>query len=244
MRGTCMQTYIPMRMEPRPGAEMVSSVLFGESYEVIEEIADWLKIKTDFDQYVGWISGNTYHAEEHYTQVIDVDFVEAYMKGEKLFIPCGGLIPDTNKIQLGDRSFELKVNLKPSNHLPLRIRLVNTAKSLLNVPYLWGGRCFMGIDCSGFVQVVFKANGINFPRDTKQQIMEGTDKPFNELETGDLVFFAKPEKEHVSHVGMMLNKTDIIHASGQVKIDKLTKEGIVNNGQLIYRTIALKKVLN
>ncbi len=240
--GTCMQTFIPMRAEPHSEAEMVSSLIFGENYSVINQERDWLQIKTEFDEYEGWISGNAFHEHEVFTSLVDTDYVEAFTKGEKLLIPCGGLIPENNKIQLGDKTFELKFNLKPSNHLPIKIRLINTAKSFLNTPYLWGGRCFMGIDCSGFIQVVFKANLINLPRDTSKQILEGNTVSFSELQSGDLVFFKKPGAEKVSHVGLMINASEIIHASGKVRIDKLTAKGIVINNLLAYEVIATRRI--
>jgi hypothetical protein len=243
-KGTCLQTFIPMRNEPRSGAEMVSSLIFGESYTIIENQKDWLKIITEFDQYEGWISGNTYAPSTTYTQLVDTDFVEAFAKGEKILIPCGGLIPEGNKFILHDKSFELKFNLKPNHHLPLKLRLINTAKTLLNAPYLWGGRCFMGIDCSGFVQVVFKANAISLPRDTKQQITCGTSVSFPEIQSGDLVFFKKPDGENVSHVGLMISNTEIIHASGLVRIDKLSLEGIVIDKQLDYALIDIRRIVN
>ena len=243
-KGTCLQTYIPMRSEPRSGAEMVSSLIFGESYTIIENQKDWLKIETEFDQYQGWISGNAYAPLTTYTQLVDTDYVEAYTKGEKIMLPCGGLMPEGTKFVLHDKTFELKFNLKPNHHLPLKLRLINTAKSLLNAPYLWGGRCFMGIDCSGFIQVVFKANAINLPRDTKQQINCGTNVLFSEIQSGDLVFFKKPDGESVSHVGLMISNTEIIHASGIVRIDKLSKEGIVIDTQLAYAILDNRRIVN
>lgn len=243
-KGTCLQTYIPMRSEPRSGAEMVSSLIFGESYSVIEHQKDWLKIVTEFDQYEGWISANTFEPLIQFSQLVDTDFIEAFAKGEKILIPCGGLIPDGSKFTLHDKTFELKFNLKPNHHLPLKLRLVNTAKSFLNAPYLWGGRCFMGIDCSGLVQVVFKANAISLPRDTKQQIECGHPISISEIQAGDLVFFRKPEGEKVSHVGLMISDTDILHASGRVRIDKLSKEGIVIDKQLAYVLLDIRRVIS
>ncbi len=243
-KGTCLQTFIPMRNEPRSGSEMVSSLIFGESYTVTDSQNDWLKIKTDFDAYEGWISANSYDSWIAFTQLVDTVYVEAYAKGENILIPCGGLIPDEPKFQLREKQFELKFNLKPNHHLPLKLRLTNTAKTFLNTPYLWGGRCFMGIDCSGFVQVVFKANRVDLPRDTRQQINCGKPIQFSELQAGDLVFFKKPDGENVSHVGIMLNATDIIHASGRVRIDKLHKDGIFIDKQLVYSIIELRNVLN
>lgn len=243
-KGTCLQTFIPMRSEPRSGGEMVSSLIFGESYKITEQQKDWLKIITDFDAYEGWISANAFEPFTSFSQLVDTEFIEAFAKGEKLLIPCGGLIPDTSKFTLHDKTFELKFNLKPNHHLPLKLRLINTAKTFLNAPYLWGGRCFMGIDCSGFVQVVFKANAINLPRDTKQQINCGSSIPISEIESGDLIFFKKPDGQNVSHVGLMISQTEIIHASGRVRIDKLSKEGIVIDKQLAYATIDCRRILS
>lgn len=243
-KGTCLQTFIPMRSEPRSGAEMVSSLIFGESYNITERQKDWLKIVTDFDQYEGWISANCYEPFTSFSQLVDTDYIEAFAKGEKIAIPCGGLIPNSKKFTLHDKTFELKFNLKPNHHLPLKLRLINTAKTLLNAPYLWGGRCYMGIDCSGFVQVVFKANAIDLPRDTKQQIKCGTGVSISEIQSGDLVFFKKPEGENVSHVGLMISDTDIIHASGRVRIDKLSKEGIVIDKQLAYSILDCRRIIN
>ena len=93
-----MQTYIPMRAEPRSEAAMVSALLFGENYAVTEEREGWLHVKTDFDNYEGWISANTFHEYSLFTVMIETDYVEAYTKGEKIQIPCGGLIPENNRI--------------------------------------------------------------------------------------------------------------------------------------------------
>lgn len=232
-----------MRSEPRSGAEMVSALLFGESYDVLQTGDDWLEIQTHFDNYKGWISANTHNPfQENFTRIVDTVYTEAVAKGDKLMIPCGGQLPADDKPEIQGQRYEIKFNLKPSHHLPLPIRLVNTAKSFLNAPYLWGGRCFMGIDCSGLTQVVFKANGITIPRDTKQQIEKGENVNFGSLQTGDLVFFSKPGLNKVSHVGMMINATEIIHASGKVKIEKLQPEGLYKEGVQVYETIARKRL--
>ncbi len=243
-KGTCLQTYIPMRSEPKSGGEMVSSLIFGESYLVLETQNDWIKIVADFDHYEGWISANTYSDYTPFNHLVDLVFVEAFSKGESILIPCGGLIPDSRKFNIRDKVFELKFNLKPNHHLPIKLRIINTAKSFLNMPYLWGGRCFMGIDCSGFVQVVFKANQIDLPRDTKQQIREGAPIDFTDLQSGDLVFFKKPGAENVSHVGLMINASEIIHASGKVRIDRMSKEGLMIDKVLAYELMDMRRLVS
>ena len=99
----------------------------------------------------------------------------------------------------------------------------------LNSPYLWGGKSFLGIDCSGFTQLVFSLCGIKIPRDAYQQIELGKKLNFNETKPGDLIFFIN-EMDRIHHVGIALKDDKIIHASGKVRIDTLNKDGILNNG--------------
>jgi cell wall-associated NlpC family hydrolase len=97
----------------------------------------------------------------------------------------------------------------------------------LNSPYLWGGKSVFGIDCSGFVQQVLKMFGIKLLRDAYLQAEQGQPvQSLQEAKLGDLAFFQN-EKGKVTHVGIMLDEGKIIHASGQVRIDTLNKDGIV-----------------
>jgi hypothetical protein len=242
-KGTCLQSYVPIRQEPVSSSEMISSLVFGESYIILEKGEEWSKIKTDFDDYVGWISSNVIHTFcPDFTRVCDTLFAEAFCLKKRIFIPCGGMIPQNGKFKIGDELYELKHNLKPNHHLPFRIQLENVAKSFLNSPYLWGGRTYMGIDCSGYVQMVFKALGINIKRDTSQQIEMGLSIDRVDLQVGDLVFFKKEYQTKVSHVGIMLSKTEVIHASGIVRIDTLSKNTMTVDNQFDYQAIAFKRL--
>jgi cell wall-associated NlpC family hydrolase len=99
----------------------------------------------------------------------------------------------------------------------------------LNTPYLWGGKSVFGIDCSGFTQSVFKFMGISLLRDAYQQAGQGEQVGFlEETRTGDLAFFDNDEG-HITHVGILLNTNEIIHASGKVRIDKIDNMGIVQS---------------
>lgn len=242
-RGTCLQTFIPLRSEPKSSAEMVSSIIFGESYQVLEQTKDWLLIINDFDSYRGWISANTFQEEVFFDKINDIALIEAFSNLQKIYIPCGGLFPSNNKLILNQTNFQIKPNLKPNHHLPVHLQITNLAKSFLNTPYLWGGRTFMGIDCSGFVQVVFKALGVNLPRDTSQQILTGETIEFNQIKAADLVFFKKPEQNQVSHVGIMINENEVIHASATVKINSISSFGIENNKQLEYQLLVCKRLI-
>ncbi|HSN50385.1 MAG TPA: C40 family peptidase, partial [Bacteroidales bacterium] len=104
----------------------------------------------------------------------------------------------------------------------------------LNAPYQWGGRSPFGIDCSGFTQMVYKLKRIKLMRDASQQANHGEPLSFiTESEPGDLVFFDN-EEGVISHVGMMIDKQRIIHASGSVRIDKIDHEGIYNEAEKKY----------
>ena len=106
--------------------------------------------------------------------------------------------------------------------------LINNAMIFLNAPYLWGGRTPFGIDCSGFTQIIYRLQGINIPRDAYKQAEIGTTLSFiNESEEGDLAFFDNAEGK-IIHVGIIMKKNYIIHASGKVRIDKIDQEGIFN----------------
>lgn len=125
-----------------------------------------------------------------------------------------------------------------------RRNIIKTALPLLNTPYLWGGRTNWGIDCSGFVQTVFKLNGIDLPRDAYQQAEKGQTLGFlEEAQPGDLAFFDN-EMGRITHVGILLGKGKIIHASGNVRIDPIDHHGIVHQewGRRTHRLRTIKNL--
>ena len=123
-------------------------------------------------------------------------------------------------------------------------KLTETAYFFLNAPYLWGGKSILGIDCSGFTQLVFSLSGIQIPRDAYQQEKIGESVDFVDIKPFDLVFFIN-DKNRVHHVGIALENSQIIHASGQVRIDSLTNEGIIHSlsNELTHRLHSIKRIL-
>jgi gamma-D-glutamyl-L-lysine dipeptidyl-peptidase len=105
--------------------------------------------------------------------------------------------------------------------------ILESATKFLNSPYLWGGKTSLGVDCSGFTQIVYKINNINISRDASQQASQGRLITEKEIKPGDLAFFGESNKK-ITHVGIMLNKEKIIHAFGKVRIDKINSKGIIN----------------
>jgi cell wall-associated NlpC family hydrolase len=153
--------------------------------------------------------------------------------GDKIMnIPFGSSLPffGNGNGKLGSTGYEYSGNYcKRDDQQPGADLLKQLTQPWLNAPYLWGGRTPLGVDCSGFVQVIYKLMGIDLPRDTWQQAQEG--KPvekFKDAQPGDLAFF--DNKEDIVHVGILPGKDQIIHASGKVRMDGINKKGIINAG--------------
>ena len=123
------------------------------------------------------------------------------------------------------------------------------AQTLLNAPYLWGGKNAMGIDCSGFTQVVYAAMGVNLLRNAREQITQGELVPsLAEAQPGDLAFFDHADRDdkatNISHVGMLLDTKRIIHCSGCVHVDDIDELGIhLRDGELTHHLVAIKRYL-
>lgn len=112
--------------------------------------------------------------------------------------------------------------------------VIKTAGSYLNTPYLWGGRSPYGIDCSGFTQMVFKQFGIRLKRDAWQQAGQGEVVDFlQSAKAGDLAFFDNDEGK-ISHIGIMVDNSQVMHASGKVRTDIIDNQGIYNEEMKRY----------
>ena len=212
----------PVRAENSDKAEIITQLLFGESCDILEINKNWVKIKIHYDNYEGWVDAKqiTSISDEEYaqrkTKIITENFTTHYHGDEKLLLSIGSEIEIKNPSEI---------------EKTLRENIKNTALEFLNVPYLWGGRSFFGIDCSGFTQIVYKINGFQLPRDAYQQAEKGVVLDFlEEAEVGDLAFFEN-EEGRIVHVGIMLENQKIIHAHGKVRIDQLDSIGIFNKDQ-------------
>ena len=220
-----------MRAEPKDTSELVSQVIYGESFKIIEQRTNWSLIKLSFDNYNGWIdnkqlvkiSKTVYDLTISEANIYSSDLIEFIQINNKglLTIPFGSTL---NSIKLFDHSFDGNTTktVQPKENL------VKTSLLFINSPYLWGGRTPFGIDCSGFTQMIYKINGYKIDRDAKDQVKTGASLSFiEESEPGDLAFFDNKEGDIV-HVGIIMEDNHIIHAHGQVRIDRLDQTGIYN----------------
>jgi len=102
--------------------------------------------------------------------------------------------------------------LSPRDGDSLRANLVDTAGNYLGVPYLWGGASGAGFDCSGLTMAIYRLNGLQLPRSSRDQFAKGSPVPLEEIQKGDLLFFATGSSGTVSHVGIYIGGESFIHA--------------------------------
>ncbi|GGD24859.1 C40 family peptidase [Flavobacterium orientale] len=236
MYGICNLAIVPIRIEPNDRSELVSQLLFGDHFEIIETNKQWYKIKAYFDSYEGWIDQKQcqvitefeYEELSNNDQILSADLIEFISNSDDLLlpIPLGSSLSFLSIESINKKSFAFEgmkvIGIKPKSEL------IKTAFLYLNAPYLWGGKTPFGIDCSGFTQMVYKLNGYKLSRDASQQASQGEPLSFiEESEPGDLAFFDNEEGK-IIHVGMIMNDNYIIHASGKVRIDRLDHLGIYN----------------
>lgn len=236
--GICNLSIVPLRSEATDKAELVSQVLFGEHFKVLEIRKSWSKIRLAFDKYEGWIdnkqfeifSKEAYELLENSPKILSgnlVDFI-SNDKDELITIPIGANLPhfNNNKLSIGSNNYLYEGEVLSSKNA--KENLINTAFLFLNSPYLWGGKTPFGIDCSGFSQMVYKLNGHQLLRDASQQATQGEVLSFiEESEPGDLAFFDN-EEGLITHVGIIMKDNYIIHAHGKVRIDRIDHSGIYN----------------
>lgn len=254
MFGICNLANIPLRFEPSDRSEIVSQVLFGEHFMVLEQEKQWTKIKLQFDEYEGWIdtkqyqpiSENAYHQLSTDTIILNSDLVEYVSAPNNLLmpIPLGSSLSFLHHSDINKDNFDFE-GMKISGIKP-KSNLINTAFMYMNAPYLWGGKTPFGIDCSGFTQMVYKLNGYKLLRDASQQATQGEALSFiEESEPGDLAFFDN-EEGRIIHVGIIMDDNYIIHASGKVRIDRLDHLGIFNAdiNRHTHKLRVIKKIIN
>ena len=219
-------------------SEMVSQLLFGESYRVIQASDEWVEITTDFDHYHGFIAANQHEelSEKAYADAVNSQIfitpTTLHVYDEKhgcrlTLAPASTLrLNVEGNIQLGDSRFIPENPLKQTG-------LTDVLCAYEGTSYLWGGRTPWGIDCSGFTQAVFKTQGISLPRDASQQALQGTPVTWEDSDWGDLAFFQN-EKGNITHVGMVLSGHRILHCSGRVRNDWLDPQGIYCEERRLY----------
>ncbi len=243
--GICLLSVIPVREKPSDKSQMVNQLLFGETVKIIDRLNNWLLIESSGNRYKGWADSNqirwidedTYDALEKDTPVYLVDpYLKVNSTEGPVLLSFGSRLPffNQNGFQIDGIQYSFEAKPETQHGKKSEEELALLAQKFLGIPYLWGGRSYFGIDCSGFSELIFKTCGYQPPRDSSEQAEVGKTISFiNEARAADLAFFEN-EEEQIVHVGILLNNTQIIHASNSVRIDSIDHEGIFNVSQQKY----------
>ncbi|MBS1572866.1 MAG: C40 family peptidase [Bacteroidetes bacterium] len=223
----CVVSVSPIRRFPNHQSEMVSQILFGESCIVLNKENDFCKIKMQSDNTEGWVFGP-------HLDCTNVQKTKSLVEDKFFLLNTDGC---STILSMGSEISEEKLCHQQENEKSL----LEIAQSFLGVPFLQGGRTFMGCDADGFVQLVFKLKEMKLPRWAKEQSELGNVLDFlGESESGDLAFF-EDNNGDIIHVGIMLNNHQIIHSYDTVRIDGIDNSGIYN-AQLKKHTHQLRFV--
>ena len=231
--------------KPSSNSEVLSQILYGEKFKILNKKKGWVKIKTNYDNYIGYIKNDNFYENFKPEQKIFKLKSKIFIKKNNKFLPTKNFLyfasgvsylnKYKNFIEFKKNNWIKKSDTKEISHQEKNF--LKIIKLFLNSKYLWGGKTSDGIDCSALIQVYFYYNRIFFPRDSKDQIKFCKKKSKKKLSKGDIIFWK-------GHVGLCLNNSKFIHAYGPKKkvIIMPTKYAI----NLIYKTakLVVKKISN
>ncbi len=240
--GLCASEVIMVRKTTDDKSELITELLFGDIYKITEYSADgnWICVENYYDAYKGWIkktqhfsvSANYYKAYTETTHPVAANN-EGFLifNNQKIILSSGSTLPfyQEGYILLNEEKIQFEGKTKDISKKSDKKDLIETAKTYLNSPYLWGGRQSKGLDCSGFTQIVYKLSGRIILRDSYQQAEQGILVSLSEAKAGDLVFFNRkpaPNTDRVTHVGIVVGDGTVIHADGMVRINRLDETGL------------------
>ncbi|ELR70101.1 hypothetical protein C900_04098 [Fulvivirga imtechensis AK7] len=256
-KGISRLSVIPVRAEPGDKSEQVTQLLFGDHYTVIEISDDskWIRVEIYFDRYQGWIDRKQHYtiSEAYFNQINSADYKictdltsSILYNKHHISIVVGSILPiSTNELFKMEEQLAFNGESKSLSQKREFDFMKQVALKYLNAPYQWGGRSPFGIDCSGFTQNVFRICGYALPRDASQQVRIGTAvESVDDCLPGDLAFFSG-ESGNITHVGIISENGEIIHASGKVKMDELDSRGIIeaHTRQLTHQLSSIRRII-
>lgn len=267
-----------IRSKPKHSAELATQALLGTVVNVLKKKDSWYLVQTP-DEYIAWIDDgalslidsterNEYLKSKRILFTNDYGFsytaptrkslrVSDLVIGDILLFD--GDVRNYFKVKYPDgrkayvvKNEGVKFNQWLKFVKPTRESIIDTAKTFLGIPYLWGGTSAKGFDCSGFTKTVYYLNGLILPRDASQQALIGelidTTVNLDKFKPGDLLFFGRKAKKDkpakVVHVGIYLGNGEFIHASGKVKINSLNKSSEDFNNYRYNTFLFARRILN
>jgi hypothetical protein len=237
-------------------SEKTHQILFGETCQILETGPVFCRARSAFEGYEGWIDSRqfrTFAGEPPAASMgsVLIDEIAAHVVSPErtLWLPLGSLLPEYREgtFSLGEEKFRYAGPIHRICPARDASELIAYSLRYLHAPYYWGARTPWGIDCSGLVQMVFRAFGIVMQRDCSQQHLQGQRiATLAEARPGDLIFFSSHRNpgSGVDHVGILAPDAEVIHASGSVRIDPITDAGIQHrrSGELTHALVEIRRI--
>jgi hypothetical protein len=246
MKAIALHSVVPVRTEPRESAEQETQMLFGELCTIEEHTNNeqgtapqWYRVTLEADKEEGWVDAkmvspiggkdySSYKKALHNAACIVMPMAYAVSdnNGQTIPLSAGTRLTGYREghfevLGVGFRIDPSMVAVRPPELT--RENLLQVVRFFLNVPYLWGGKNAMGMDCSGFTQVIMSLFGKALLRNASEQATQGRKiSDLKKVQAGDLVFFDH-EDGKISHVGIAIDSERVIHCSGRVKVEKLDR---------------------
>lgn len=256
-----------MRTFPDNAAELTSQVLLGTQVDLLQKKSGDYRVRTP-DGYIAWVPSSSIEAMDKtmlanwrqaekviYTAEFGKSYSEANEKSQRVSdLVYGDILqlkgqkgsfyeiayPD-GRLGYIKKSESLTLKNWLDTRQPTAENIIASAKTMLGLPYLWGGTSVKGVDCSGFTKTSFFMNGFVIPRDASQQVLAGEkidildqeghfdpEKALKNLKPADLLFFAAGKNSNpnarVTHVALYIGNGTFIHAAGLVRINSMLKD--------------------
>lgn len=259
MKAIVLHSIVPVRSEPSESSEQLTQLLFAETVEILEEKPRWNRVKSDVDGQIGWVDFKMVtklsdaenkmieKADKSARIVMPMAYAVSENNGQTIPLTAGTCLPNykDGRFEILGVGFRVDPSMVADKPLPLsETSLMNTVRFFLNIPYLWGGKNALGMDCSGFTQIIHSLFGHQLLRNASQQATQGVPvKSIKVALPGDLAFFDH-EDGKISHVGIILDSERIIHCSGRVKVEKLDETGILSieqGGTYTHHLVSIRR---
>ena len=200
---------------PNISSEVTSQILYGERFKILSKRKGWIKIKSLYDRYIGFIKDKKYVKElkiSHKVSNIEANIFKNPNTKTKRTLYFGSKLSVLEK-RNGFARFEKNqwVRSKDIKKITHKEKdFVKILKLFLKTKYVWGGKTNKGIDCSALLQIFFYYNNLFYPRDTKDQIKYSKKKISKKFKKGDIIFWE-------GHVAICIDTKKLIHAYGPKK---------------------------